>query len=723
VGVIRSRAAAAAIVSVCIAPSLAAAQIELRTISHDAPHACTGKVVASAECSGTGCPAPRPIPLAALPTTLTLPDPYAWSIALESANCWAAPVRIPPPPAPDAVELTLWPSATIGGPMTAIDGGAVPRTLRVEFTSPPDRPAMLQTVVTCPVSRGAWTCSVPATDLDLRVEAEGFVPVYLWNVRTSPGETKKLAATRLTRGASLAGWVDVPNGGVQDAEVELFATGAATEIPASDRFLTRSSISSVNERGFFQFSGTPPGSYSVTARKRGWSPARETDVRVDAGREHVLRQSLRLAPLASLAIIIQPPLSPDSAPWKITLSRPAPLSQSFAIVKQERASDSGYWSGNDLEADQYKLTILDSAGSVFATRDIEVAPPGSSEVVTIEKVAVIGQVMAGDVPLQARVTFIDGRLRVQMESGEEGSFGGVLPRPATWDVDVRPAGGANIHYKPVEISANDDGGPAEVKIVLPGGRVRGVVVDERGNPLSATVRVRTGASVKAYGSTDSDGKFAFMGLMPGLAGIEAEADPEGSALISHEITEETGEELKIVVPKRRAVTIRLVTPDGRAVSGAVVWQFLPPFRRRVEALSGPDGTVTLHAPTDGSIDAAIFAAGFPIKLVSLPRDVKSGISVAMQPVGGLLRFVTNGQAWPYIARDDGPFFPVAGLFFRPDPVGPPYGFTSAGFTPELEPGMYVICPGSRFSERCQRRALGPGTRTTVDMRPAPGTGE
>lgn len=722
-GVIRPRAATAALIFICVAQPLAAAEIELRSTSRDPRQTCAGQVVASAECSGTDCPAPRRLSLAALPTSLDLADPHAWSLTVESPNCWAAPARVPPSPTPAAVELTLWPRATITGPMTAIDGGAVPLTLRVRVASPPDRRPGFEAVVPCPVSQGVWSCSVPATDIDLRIEAEGFVPVYHWNIRITPGETKKLSATRLTRGASLAGWADVPAGPIEGIEVELVPTAAATELPASDQFSTRTSVMPANGRGFFQFSGIAPGSYRVTARKRGWSPARETDVRVDAGREHVLRQPLRLTPLASLAIVIQPPLGPDARPWKIALSRPAPLSRSFAIVKQERASDSGYWSGNDLEADRYRLTVTDTAGSVFATRDIEVAHPGSSEMVTIEKVAVVGRVLAGNDPLEARVTFIDGRVRVQMESGEDGSFGGVLPRPGKWDIDVRPDGGANLHYEPVEITVNDSGDPAEVEIALPGGRVRGVVVDERGNPLSATVRVRAGASVKAYGSTGSDGTFEFVGLAPGPAGIEADADTEGSALVSHEIREEAGEELRIVVPKRRAVTIRLITPDGRAVSGAVVWQFLPPFRRRTEALSGPDGTVTLQVPADGSIDAAVFAAGFPIKLLSLPRDVKSGITVAVQPVGGLLRFVVGDQAWPYIARDDGPFFAVAGLFFRSDPLGPPYGFTSGGFAPELEPGTYVICPGTRLSERCQRRALGPGTRATVDLRPAAGGGK
>jgi hypothetical protein len=689
----------------------------VRTTSVDPRLQCDGELIARAECGGTDCVTRRWRLGAAQTPELDVSQPFDWTIGVESKNCWASSVRATA--AAPSVDVTLWPRATIAGTVS-VDGDGAPRVLRARLTTPSGRGASLDTVVPCPVERGRWSCSVPATEVDIRLDADGFIPSYVWNVRTETGKVTKLPATRLVRGASIAGWVEVPRGDAKAAEVELLPVGAAPEIPLDKRDAPRSSIAVANERGFFQFAAVPPGSYTVVARKRGWSPARETDVAIEAGREHVLRSPLLLQPLASLSITLQPPVGPDKNPWRVTLSRPAPLSRSFAVVKQEQAAESGYWTGNDLEADLYRLTVTDSRGSVFARREITLTSSGWSEAITIEKVALAGRVTAGEDPIEARLAFVDGSLRVEMESGADGTFSGVLPQAGRWKVDVRPAGGANIPYGSVEVAAGDDGAPAEVEIELPGGRARGVVLDESGRPLQATVRIRAGATVKASGSTDAGGKFDFVALTPGPAQVEADADDYGSALVPWTIAEEQTEELRIVVPKRQIIAIRLVTPDGRAVSGAVVWQFLPPFRRRMEAVSGPDGTVRLQVPKIGSIDAAVFAAGLPLKLLSLPLDAKNGVVVTMSPAGGRLRFDVPDQAWPYIARSDGPFFPVAGLFFRPDPVGLPYGFTSAGFAPELEAGTYVICPGASLSDRCQRRSLAPGTLTSVNLQPASG---
>jgi hypothetical protein len=154
---------------------------------------------------------------------------------------------------------------------------------------------------------------VPATEVDIRLDADGFIPSYLWNVRAETGKVTKLPATRLVRGASIAGWIEVPRGDAKAAEVELLPVGAAPEMPLSERDAPRSSVAVANDRGFFQFAAGPPGSYTVVARKRGWSPARETDVVIEAGREHVLRAPLLLQPLASLSVTLQPPVGSRSA--------------------------------------------------------------------------------------------------------------------------------------------------------------------------------------------------------------------------------------------------------------------------------------------------------------------------------------------------------------------------------------------------------------------------
>ncbi len=270
----------------------------------------------------------------------------------------------------------------------------------------------------------------------------------------------------------------------------------------------------------------------------------------------------------------------------------------------------------------------------------------------------------------------------------------------------------------VRVDARDDGEPSEVMIVLPPGNVSGVVVDEDDKPLRAKVRLLEGASVIAYAASDSDGRFAIRGLPQKKVIIEAEVPDFGTAVQEHEIIDNPDQELRIVVSRQQKIAIRLVAIDGRPLSGAVVWQIVPPFWRKVEKVTDPSGIVELELPSSGTVDAIVFASGFAFKLLSLPRDAASGMTIPLQPTGGRLRFEGNERGqWGFIAPEHGSFFPVTYLFFKPNPGAPPLGFSESGFAPDLQAGVYTVCPTAMFSNECEQFLLAPGIYVKSAVRP------
>ncbi len=666
---------------------------------------CRGQFLAQSGCADGHCAITRRFPLSG-PQTLDVKE-HKWSVTLESENCWAAPVDIQPDTNPRR-EIDLWPRAAMEGSIAeSVEKTIPPKMLRAHLSAPPGSGRIVAADIDCPVARGRWTCPIPATVIDVRLQRDGFAPVYLWDLKPARNAPLDAGAIHFARGASIAGWVTIPSKTKAETSVELVPKDGAG-----------GTVTRVNERGFFQVAGIEPGTYDVKARAAGWSPALVRDVRVRSDEEHVLKEPLALQALASLSVTIVPPVAPDNAPWNITLSRPLPLSSSFRVMRQEPVHESGFWTGHDLEAETYRLTVRDSSGSVFATRDVDVRPPSWSEYVTIHAVRITGRVVAGDDPVRATLSFSDSGFRVKMDADHDGRFAGSLPHAGTWSVDLRLPSGTILRTRQVRVNATDDGEPETLTISLPGGRLAGVVVDEEGRPRAAMVRVSVGASVKAYVETGADGKFSMVALPAERVTIEADARDYGSGSVSRDLSGQSNEEEEIrVIAKRRNVAVRLLTPDGRPVSGAVVWQLLPPYWRRVEKLSKRDGTVELRVPDAGSVDAAVFAAGFPLKLLSLGRDVKNGLAVVLQPAGGRIQFHGTETRWPFIAPESGSFFPVASLFFTPNAGAPPYGFTASGFAPEFEPGTYTICPTAAFSAHCERQVLAPGMSIRSAVRP------
>lgn len=663
---------------------------------------CEGSLRFEPLCDGAPCGGVAEIPARPGKQTVEVP-PGAIRWTLRSANCWAPPAAWESHPA--VVEVVTWPLAKLSGSVAVQDAAAAVDSLNARLQPAPGIAPTFAAEIACPVANGRWRCDTPAVPLDLRFSADGFVPAYLWDV--SQGATPEIV---LRRGTSISGWVESADGKP--------LAGAAVEVSRARQPGQRAAGATfravTNGRGFFQVVGAEPGpSYSVTARGDGFSRGSGGEVRVEPEKEFVLAAPIRLEPLASVEIAITPQLDPDGKPWTVQLSRAAP--DGYVRVVDEPATFGGVWSKDGIDAGRYAASIVDSRGSTFERREIEIRP-GSSDILRfqVSSVAVRGTVETGDEPLAARLAFIRAGRRIEITSDHEGVFRGVLPEAGEWSVEIRPISASSVLTRAVEVVVDDGTAEARVDIRLPGGRIHGRVVDEHGEPVEAMVNVHADKRI-AYANTDGEGKFALVGLEPQTVMLEAVTERGDAAVVVHEIAPK-GTPVRIVLDRGRRVDVRVVTTRGLPVPGAIVRQIIPPWRRRIETVTGPDGKFTITATKAVPVvDIVIFAAGYPLKIVSLttaslPSEVVIGGQSARLRV-----YVRRTPPWPRIKRDDGGFFSLYEMMFKLDPVGMPRGMIPGGFEAELETGTYTICPEARITETCEVRTLVPGAATVVAL--------
>lgn len=197
-------------------------------------------------------------------------------VTLESDTCWAAPIAATATDA--AVVMRTWPRSEVHGRLR------VPRNESpAGFTGEIQSSDIAKTRVECTAQKEMWRCIVPRTKFDLRLSADGYAPVYLWNV-----EQNDAGEIALTRGASITGWALADGNAAEGAMVSLSPESYAH---TDARESLREQKIATNARGFFQFRGVAPGTYVLSATKRGRSSAR-TIIRVAKDEEQRIDRSI-----------------------------------------------------------------------------------------------------------------------------------------------------------------------------------------------------------------------------------------------------------------------------------------------------------------------------------------------------------------------------------------------------------------------------------------------
>jgi len=213
------------------------------------------------------------VPLAAATT---------WEARAEIAGYWCRPVKVTvgQPATLAAVAIPTWPLGEISGRVAPPFSKALTVvTLAPRRSVPPDD--VLKGAMNCPVdARGRWSCELPASTFDLVVteQERDLAPSYLRGVAVPPGKSFDVGILQFSRGASLAGWVEVDQGRIIAeqcvARLTTIAEGDGPSMPPLEI--------KVAADGFFQVTEVPAGRYLLEIEQPGYQSVHVSPVNVSS---------------------------------------------------------------------------------------------------------------------------------------------------------------------------------------------------------------------------------------------------------------------------------------------------------------------------------------------------------------------------------------------------------------------------------------------------------
>lgn len=364
-----------------------------------------------------------------------------------------------------------------------------------------------------------------------------------------------------------------------------------------------------------------------------------------------------------------------------------------------------------LEHGVYNVRVLDASGATVASEAVRADGGPARVVLSIDQVAVRGTITLGGKPIEAALRFTDlhGK-RVDLQSDAEGRFAGTLPSHGSWNVDVRRA--SRITLRNVDVRRGESG-YAEIELALPSGRVRGTVVDAEGKPHEANVTLFRDGRREASVRTEANGAFAFEGVEEGAVELSADARAGQSGTVTHTIHDDDDDPLRLRIAPRNVVRARVLSPDGRAVAGAlVVWVTANAIRHDV---TGPAGDITLKLPPDlAAVTVYVSAPGFPLKIARVAAGSAEVTVVHLLAIAGALFVAYDTGRIPYPAFGNGTERVNIGALngMGMPREGMPLRFVRGGFLLDVEPGSYTVCQA--LTTRCETREVRAGERATID---------
>lgn len=584
--------------------------------------------------------------------------------------------------------------------------------------------------------RRALVCELPEGILDVRLEARGFIPSYLWELRMKPGHSLEPSTYELEEGASLIGTA-IRENRAPAGRAKVVLEPTVSDNLARGTLARRGTVleyrTATDERGFFQIRGIPQGTFSLQARLAEYGLGIAPVVQISAPVEHELGEPLTIPEFPAAVVTVSPATDSADEPWSLLLFDPD------GVNRTARTDPLGEGRFELLPSGRYVLMVQDSDGQRWIAQPVNLSPREPRVDIRIEQVPVVGTLILDDEPLAADLYFggRHGSESVEISSGADGEFFGLLPREGTWDVEIRADDPKVRTVEPNLLVEVDPGlGAAELAIELPGTTIEGRVIDEDGHP-SPGAQVMLQSGVREAGitqvETGEDGSFSLSGQRPGTYHLKALGQGRtSSAGETVEVVEDRSTPpVELILTRPREIEGRVVSPNGRGVPGAIVWPIREtgspfPLDRLVHQIrSGADGGFRLKLGSDSPYSAlAILAPGFLLELASLPRETEHRpMEIVLEPPthGGRLVFadVPGSRPIPHgMVTIDGRW--ILPLFLLTDRARQSRLRSSNKplTVPDLPPGRYRVCTRTEASEpTCAAGLLSAGATLELHTHP------
>jgi hypothetical protein len=508
-------------------------------------------------------------------------------------------------------------------------------------------------------------------------------------------DARNLGVIELRRGATIHGLVVKSS---PETSIELHTYGVPPHRP-----LMR--IKAV--RGYFEFAGVSPGTYRVIARTPGMSAATSENLVVTTGSSYRVAD-LRFRQLSALRVAVTPPADVQQRPWRVTLGYLTEGSSRAAPISDDNLSLTGWYERTGLDTGRYLLSIRDADNAIVYRSQITIDETPRLHNIRIDQVPLVGTVSAGSHGVRAKLEFTSkaphaGR-RIRIAADDEGAFSGTVPHEGIWDVRISSAEDRSyVMQHNIEIKRGEDG-TATVQLVVPGGELRGLVVDNEDKPLAerASIMLVRDGRPEANALSDAEGQFEFFGLRDGNVMLRAVTASGLDTGLIPAVVGPASSPVRLVVRKEMRVRGVLLTHAGEAISGAILRYLAPTIVGQREITTDPAGIFEIRLPEATPIATVIvLARHFPVMLHTLYPSQEL-VQLVLSPTSGELFIpMKPGVRPPTIALPNGAPVQVAALVFPYDGSGSPQGVRPDGFLLTLASGAYTVCTDDCRSVRIQ----------------------
>jgi hypothetical protein len=619
---------------------------------------------------------------------------------------------------PAAIETDPVRKGVVRALIEAPPGQSVPRELAVRV-----RPSLelvgqenlaWEKVVSCPVRSGEWTCEIPAGRVDLRVTGASVRPVYRWGVVVQAGQTVDLGRLRLSRGATISGFVQ-PEGKIPQYSVQVdlrpLRVGGSMSGLASKPLRTMTLESTSRPWGFFRFEGIPPGQYAVLVRDLNL-PVLVAGPIVVAGDGSVeLPKPLVLKHL-SLHLRIEPPRDPYGQLWHVRLfnkvlpgvpsSPPEGIVDVFGELTFQHLVPGDYVVSVFSRRLRQEVSLGGKEIRLDATSSVEVRMPFTK---------IYGQVLYREQPLPSSIHLAGDSSGFSFQTDERGVFEGYVRAEESWIVRVSSRDpGIVIHLQdPVRMPKGVSSWRMAIRV--PDTVLSAEVVDPQGKSISpATIQVLD----ERFNFFPQNGPMSppwprdIIGLRPGPQRLRA----------THRDPFRQGEpvEVQLREGERHRSVLRLVLPDVVDIRGRVLprvgsavgvrvyaWAAAPSVQTGgIGTMTDEDGDFRLILPGGTRrVNLVVLPPGNSLRLLQSEVSEKRRLEIPVRRAGGTL-LIEGPDALvevPEPKDSEPPRISTAILLRKWADLQATPQSPGRLVVPNVEPGAYTLCSGDPFNLR------------------------